>query len=158
MAMDGEQFDHHRGRGEGQCRADQQGCRGWLAEGDGDDTDRGGRERDLAEAKPEDQPAHGLQALIGQLQADDEEEKGDAELGRAGERLGTRYGDGTEIGDLGDEAAESIGAEHGSAGHERDDRVDAEALRKRHDHAGRGEHDHGVAIGGRIDRPGHVTL
>ena len=53
---------------------------------------------DLPEAEPEDEAPHGLEALEGELEPDHEEQKGDAELGGAGQRLGAGFGglDGAE--------------------------------------------------------------
>ena len=51
------------------------------------------RQDDLQAAQAEHQPAHGRQALEGQLQADQEQQEHDAELGDAGDVLGVDDGD-----------------------------------------------------------------
>ena len=53
----------------------------------------GGRQDDLQAAEAEHQAAHRLQAFVGQLQADQEQQEDDAEFGDAGDVLGVDDGD-----------------------------------------------------------------
>ena len=53
-------------------------------------------EDDLQAAEAEHQPAHGDEALVGKLQADEEHQEDDAELGEAGDVVGVGDGDPVE--------------------------------------------------------------
>ena len=52
--------------------------------------DDAGREHDLQAAQAEHQPAHGHEALEGQLQSDQEQQEDDAQLGDLGDVLAHR--------------------------------------------------------------------
>ena len=86
-ALVGQDLDDDGRRRQGEARADDHGCRPAVAEQRGDAADDGRGQDDLQAAQPEHQPAHGHEALEGQLQADQEHQEHDAELGEAGDVL-----------------------------------------------------------------------
>ena len=110
------------------------------------------RQDDLQAAEAEHQAAHGQQALVGQLQADQEQQEDDAELGDAGDVLGVDHRDPVEERQLVHERAEPQRPEDGAGAEIAEHRAQPEAAHQRHDDAGRAEHDQRVAVGVEIDR------
>ena len=100
-ALVGQQLDDDGGRGQRQAGADDDGgAAGLLPASAAMPAITDVRQDDLQAAQPEHQPAHGEQALVGQLQADQEQQEHDAELGDAGDVLGVDDGDPVEPGHL----------------------------------------------------------
>ena len=66
---------------------------------------------DLQAAKPENQPAHGHQALEGKLDADQEQEEHDAEFAERAQFLGIGEAEIVEPGKVCGKAAQHIGAD-----------------------------------------------
>ena len=135
----GEHRNDDRGRRQRQSRADRRRRRGRPSERIGDEPQRQRGDDELAEAEFEHQPAHALDALERQFEADGEQQHDDAEFGQPGDRLDVgerqRGEDGRALGEL----AEAEWAE-GDAGEQvAEHRADAQADEQRRDHPRRGE-------------------
>ena len=151
----GEEFEHDRGRGQRQAGAENDRHRRLLAGRRRDAGDQSGGEQNLQSAQSEDQPVHRQEAAERQFEADQEQQKDDAEFGNAGDVIGVADGEPIEEGKRADERAEAERPEDG-AGHQiAERRAQAEAADDRHQDAGRAEHDQRVAVGGDIDRRVH---
>ena len=118
-----------------------------VAEQRGDAADDGRAQDDLQAAQPEHQPAHGHEALEGQLQADQEHQEHDAELGDAGDVLGVGDRDPVEERARFPERAQAERPEDRAGRQVAQHRAHAPALHERHDDAGGAEHHQRVAVG-----------
>ena len=147
----GEHRNDDRGRRQRQSRADRRRRRGRPAERVGDEPQRQRGDDQLAEAEFEHQPAHALDALERQFEADGEQQHDDAEFGQPVDRLdvgqGERGKDGRALGEL----AEAERAE-GDAGEQvAEHRADAQTDEQRRDHPRRDEEQQRFLIDAEVE-------
>ena len=134
------------------------GGAGAAAEQRGDAADHGRAQHHLQAAQPEHQTAHGDEALVGQLQADQEQQEDDAELGDPGDVLGVDDRDPVEERERALKGAQAERAEDRAGRQVAQHRVHAPALHQRHDDAGGAEHHQRVGIGIEVDlAAGHAA-
>ena len=151
----GQQLEHDGRRRQGEARADDDGRRRTPAGERYDAGDRRGAEQELQAAEPEHQPAHGDEALEGELQADQEQQEHDAQLGEGGHVVLVDHGQPVERRDLLLEGAEPQRPKDGTRTQIAEHRGQPEAAPQRHDDAGRAQHDEGVAVGVDVECGGH---
>ncbi len=85
-----QELDDDGGRGQREAQADDRRCGCVLAERGQDQADARRRDRHLQHAEAEDETAHGDETLGRELEADQEQEEDDAELGERCQALGAR--------------------------------------------------------------------
>ena len=157
-SLPGKHVDDDGGRRQRQARTDDERHRRLAAGKDHDCADHGCGEHDLQAAQSENQAAHRLQPLIGQLHADQEQQEHDAEVGEAGDVLGVDHGEPVQERELADKRTESQRTED-RAGYEiAEDGIEAEPAHQWNDDARSAEQDKGIAVDGNVDRRGHLSV